>query len=468
VALDLALTAIREHGREHASILGRTGALFGEIPRSVRSLRRAPGFTAAAVLLLGLGIGVNAALFPAVRALLLADPPYPESDRLVLVRLSPRPPDGSWTDGFLWSYPALRLLTEMPDARIAPLAGFVSRTLTFQLGEQSFRASVEHASHSYLPLLGARPALGRLFIASEDDPASPTLVAVISHELWTAAFGADPDVVGTSVLARNQEVRIVGVLEPGLDGLTGDVDAWLPITAAKQLFSPGLIDSSSTSWFQVLGKLPTDVTIEEARTWADAAAHRVRQTYPAGGRGEIGATVQSLREGRSRADARAAVLSMAGAALGVLLIACANLGGLLIARGAARRQEIAIRFALGAGRARAGCARSAPARAGGAGCARWPARGGGGIGAGLALCLPDQRRSIQPRLRCGHQRRSHLPVCRGWLCVRCFARERGSRPPRGADGPGGSHARGVRLHFDHARRHTGLNRSALQTSSIAI
>jgi hypothetical protein len=301
----------------------RSGSLREDLRQAIRSLARAPTFTLTALLVLALGIGVNASTFTALRLLVLTPPPYPEPDRIVMVATESAEgvPDGS---GSLWSYPAFRMLADADTPSIAPVAGFLRRSAEATVNGASVTVVHEFVSHTYLELLGALPEAGRFFSAEDDDPSSSQLVTVISHCFWTASFGGSPGVVGQVLLLGGREARIVGVANEGFGGLTGSVDAWLPLTT----MTPALVEQAGTKWFQVVGRLAPTATIEAATSWGDAMLQGIRRAYPSSGRGgATQASVRPLPEARSRPEARAAVWAMAGAALLLLLIGCTNLAG---------------------------------------------------------------------------------------------------------------------------------------------
>ena len=173
--------------------------------RAVRSLARSPAFSVGAILILALGVGANTAVFSAIRTVLLAPPPFPDPERLVLVDLSdssrvePAPPRAA-----AWSYPKYQIL-EASVTRLSPLAAFARRDLTLTRAGDPMRMSVEVVTPRYLDVLGAVPLEGRTFATADDVPQSEPVV-ILGHALWSTRFGADPDLVGRSVRLEGQTV----------------------------------------------------------------------------------------------------------------------------------------------------------------------------------------------------------------------------------------------------------------------
>jgi len=309
-----------------------------DLKYALRQLANNPGFAAAAVLTLALGIGANTAIFSAVDRVLLRPLPYRDPQRLVMLFH-----DNSKT-GQRKDFVSFQALEEFR----ARLNGFEqmaavsppwSQVLNTE-GEPERLAS-RFVSADFFPLLGVTPARGRGFQAAEDRPGAPATV-IVSQGFWQSHFAGrsfEPVVI---TLNRNP-VTIVGVLPAGFR-FQEDADLWMPIST-NPLPARGRI-----RFLQVIGRLRPGVAWEQAAKDAAGVARQMEKENPESQSG-LGVTVLPLEE-QVVGEARPALLLLLGAVGCLLLIACANVANLLLARGASRSREVAVRAALGAGRVR--------------------------------------------------------------------------------------------------------------------
>ena len=320
---------------------------------TLRRLSRAPGYTAAFVLTLGLGIGLNTAIFSVVNGVLLAPLPYPDADRIVYV-----------------TQPALAV--GVPNSRFSfqEVQDFreQSRTLDsfVEYGDWTFTVVGEQDPHravgglvtgSYFDVLGLAPQIGRM-LGPQDDGDGAEPVMVLTHDYWLRVFGGDPDILDTTVrlyaFSAPKVTRIVGVLQPGTHYTgTRRQDFFVNYATNDHYLGATMQDQRAHRMTDVFARLRPEQSVEAAQAELDALGSAMRSEFPAAYPEHRGYAVEgALWQDELTRDARPTLLVLMGTVAMVLLLACANVANLTLTRIVRRERELAVRAALGADRRR--------------------------------------------------------------------------------------------------------------------
>jgi predicted permease len=357
---------IREDCRR-ARGLGLAETLAQDLGYGLRSLRRSPGFTAVAILTVALGIGATTAIYSVVNAVLLNPVPGPEPERLMEIgeRMDLRESSKDQTNFFGVSPPALAALMINQDS----FQGVVwSHQGMLELKTEDFvqMAPATRVAPGFFDLLNVRPLLGRTFTKNEATPLTEysqpgtDSVIVISYSCWQSHFGGNPHALGRKIELSGRQFRVIGVMPPHFGFPAGPTQFWWAAEAER--VHPRMVSAPD---IRVLVRLKPNVTVQQAEAMLATVAQRLTQDgasttwyrqmwnqRPGG----LGFWIRPLgfefQGGSGARDLRRTLFGLLGAMVFVMLIVCANIGNLTLARAERRQQELAMRAALGAGRAR--------------------------------------------------------------------------------------------------------------------
>jgi putative ABC transport system permease protein len=316
--------------------------LFRDFRYGLRMLLKTPGQTVAAVVALGLGIGLTAAMFSIVYGIVLRGLPLPESDRLLHLETQNLSRDQDSLEVGLHDF----LDWQKQQTSFTGLAAFEATTFSLS-GDASGAASPERIEGGFVTanlfdLLGAKPARGRSFLPGEDQPGAPR-VTILSWEIWQGRYGGDPKILGRTVRLNAEPATVVGIMPPKF-AFPFNEKAWAPL-----LVDPTKSKRGEGDTYEVVGRLKAGVTETMARAEIKGISKRLAAQYPDTNAG-VDAAVKPLMAEFIPPQVSSLLFLMLAGVFCVLLIACLNVANLMLARASARTRELAIRSALGAGR----------------------------------------------------------------------------------------------------------------------
>src|SRR5215472_13020260 len=331
--------------------------IIHDIRYAIRSLKKAPGFAAVAILTLALGIGANTAIFTIVNAVFLHPLPVEDAARLMQIDTTDQRNKNLGGGGGLGvSVPNFHDIRERAQS-FSSITGFTFNNVSMTVNGQPDQYLAQLVAGNFFDTLGVPASLGRTFRKEEDAELGAGPVIVISHGLWQRKFSADRNVVGKTVLLDGQGFTIIGVAPRGFNGtfvLGANTDMWALFSMHDQLLSGFFKENWNDRRFldlTLIGRLKPGVTQQQATAELHTIGSQLEHDFPVPNKGRSFEATPLLNNLIGPQLTRAAQVMMFVVGL-VLLIACVNIANLLLARAAGRKREISIRLAVGATRAR--------------------------------------------------------------------------------------------------------------------